>query len=57
MGRSDLPIGIARNLIGKEKIIGATAKTSEQAQEAYEQGADYLGVVELSDDNKGKDDF
>lgn len=44
LGQSDLPIGIARNLIGKEKIIGATAKTVEQAQEAYEQGADYLGV-------------
>lgn len=44
LGQSDLPVQAARNLIGKEKIIGATAKTVEQAKEAYEQGADYLGV-------------
>ena len=44
LGQSDLPIGIARKIFGKDKIIGATAKTVEQAKEAYEQGADYLGV-------------
>ena len=44
LGQSDLPVGIARKIWGKEKIIGATAKTVEQAKEAYEQGADYLGV-------------
>jgi len=44
LGQSDLPVNIARSIWGKDKIIGATAKTVEQAQEAYEQGADYLGV-------------
>lgn len=44
LGQSDLPIGIARKIFGPDKIIGATAKTVEQATEAYEQGADYLGV-------------
>ena len=44
LGQSDLPIGIARKIFGSDKIIGATAKTVEQATEAYEQGADYLGV-------------
>ena len=44
LGQSDLPISIARKLFGPDKIIGATAKTVEQATEAYEQGADYLGV-------------
>lgn len=44
LGQSDLPIHIARKLWGSDKIIGATAKTIEQATEAYEQGADYLGV-------------
>lgn len=33
----------ARRILGKEKIIGATAKTVEQAKAAMEQGADYLG--------------
>ena len=37
-------IKIARKLLGPDKIIGATAKTVPQAIEAYEQGADYLGV-------------
>ena len=44
LGRSDMPIDIARNIFGKDKIIGATAKTVEQALEAYKNGADYLGV-------------
>ena len=44
LGQSDMPVATARKLWGEEKIIGATAKTVEQAVEAYEQGADYLGV-------------
>lgn len=44
VGQSDLPVSIARKLMGSDKIIGATAKTVPQAVEAYGQGADYLGV-------------
>ena len=44
LGQSDMPVCIARKILGKDKIIGATAKTVEQAIEAYENGADYLGV-------------
>lgn len=44
LGQSDMPVNIARTILGEGKIIGATAKTVEQAYEAYEQGADYLGV-------------
>ena len=44
VGQSDLPVYLARKLMGADKIVGATAKTVEQAREAYEQGADYLGV-------------
>lgn len=44
LGQSDMPINIARNLLGNDFIIGATAKTVEQAREAFNQGADYLGV-------------
>lgn len=44
VGQSDMPVYIARKLMGNNKIIGATAKTVLQAIEAYEQGADYLGV-------------
>jgi len=44
VGQSDMPVHIARKLMGDDKIIGATTKTVPQAVEAYEQGADYLGV-------------
>lgn len=44
VGASDMPVAAARKLMGEDKIVGATAKTVPWAQEAYEQGADYLGV-------------
>lgn len=44
LGQSDMPIKTARKILGEDFIIGATAKTVEQALEAFEQGADYLGV-------------
>ena len=44
VGQSDMPVALARKLMGDQKIVGATTKTVEKAQEAYEQGADYLGV-------------
>ena len=44
LGQSDMPIDLARRILGSGRIIGATAKTVPQALEAWEQGADYLGV-------------
>lgn len=44
VGQSDMPVSLARKLMGENKIVGATTKTVPQAIEAYEQGADYLGV-------------
>lgn len=44
VGAEDMPVGTARKLIGKDKILGATAKTVDAARKAYEDGADYLGV-------------
>ena len=44
LGKEDMPIDAARKILGSDKIIGATAKTVPWALEAYEQGADYLGV-------------
>ena len=43
VGQSDMPVRLARKLMGPDKIVGATTKTVPQALEAYEQGADYLG--------------
>lgn len=44
VGQSDLPVACARAILGPDKIVGATAKTVEQAQHAAKEGADYLGV-------------
>jgi len=44
VGQADLPVAAARAIMGNGKIVGATAKTVEQAQEAEDAGADYLGV-------------
>lgn len=44
VGQSDIPVAAARKILGPDKIVGATAKTVEQAVEAWKQGADYLGV-------------
>ena len=44
LGQSDMPVDIARMIVGDKMIIGATTKTVEQAKIACEQGADYLGV-------------
>ena len=44
VGAGDLPVEAARRLLGPDRIVGATAKTVEQAKAAYTQGADYLGV-------------
>lgn len=44
LGQTDMPIHMARKILDTDKIIGATAKTVEQAIEAYKSGADYLGV-------------
>ena len=44
VGQSDLPVCAARKIMGRDKIVGATAKTVEQALKAQTEGADYLGV-------------
>lgn len=44
VGQTDMPVEMARRLLGPDKIVGATAKTVPQALEAWQQGADYLGV-------------
>lgn len=43
LGQGDIPVKEAREILGADKIIGATAKTVEQAKKAEAEGADYLG--------------
>lgn len=44
LGQEDMPIPIARKLLGKGKIIGASVKTVALAKKVQRDGADYLGV-------------
>jgi thiamine-phosphate pyrophosphorylase len=43
IGQSDLPVEIARGLLGEDVIIGVSADNIEQAKQAQEDGADYVG--------------
>ncbi|XP_061337193.1 thiamine biosynthetic bifunctional enzyme TH1, chloroplastic isoform X1 [Gastrolobium bilobum] len=43
VGQSDMSANLARSLLGPEKIIGVSCKTPEQAQQAWIDGADYIG--------------
>ncbi len=44
IGQSDLPVPDVRRLIGMEMLLGVSVSSSEEAGQAMEDGADYLGV-------------
>ncbi|ATF41535.1 thiamine phosphate synthase [Weissella paramesenteroides] len=44
IGDDELPVKVARKLLGKDKILGVSAKTVTRATEAAADGADYLGT-------------
>ena len=44
IGDDELPVSVARQVLGPKKILGVTAKTVKRALEAEEGGADYLGT-------------
>lgn len=44
IGDDELPVSVARRLLGMDKILGVSAKTLERSLEAQAEGADYLGV-------------
>ncbi|MCS7301472.1 MAG: thiamine phosphate synthase [Fimbriimonadales bacterium] len=44
LGQDDLPVALARRIAGDALIIGVSAETVEEAQQAQADGANYLGV-------------
>jgi thiamine-phosphate pyrophosphorylase len=44
LGRDDLPAGLARQLLGPDALLGATANSLEEARRADGLPVDYLGV-------------
>ena len=57
LGQSDFPIPLARELLGKDKLIGGSAATLEEARVCLAEGADYVGFgpvyVTSSKENAG----
>lgn len=44
IGQEDMPLVVARKLLGPNKIIGVSVATLEEALLAQKEGADYLGI-------------
>lgn len=55
IGQDDMPIDTARKLLGAEKIIGLTVHNRDEAIEAEQNGADYVGLGPIFDTATKKD--
>lgn len=44
LGRGDMPVPIARKILGPQRIIGATVRSPEHLHEAVRESADYAGL-------------
>src|SRR4030042_152454 len=44
LGQDDMPLPYARKILGKNRIIGISAGTPEEAEAAEKGGADYIGA-------------
>ena len=44
VGQKDLPAAAARKIIGQDRLLGVSVSTLQEALQAQEDGADYLGV-------------
>ena len=44
IGQEDIPVKIARKILGPKKIIGCSTTNSLEMKEAIEGGADYIGI-------------
>jgi thiamine-phosphate pyrophosphorylase len=44
LGQTDLPIAVARQLLGSNCIVGRSTTNPEEMHRALEEGADYIGV-------------
>jgi thiamine-phosphate pyrophosphorylase len=44
LGQDDLPLSVARDVLGPDRIVGISTHSIEQARQAEKEGADYIGV-------------
>jgi thiamine-phosphate pyrophosphorylase len=55
LGQDDMPLKVARKILGSEKVIGITAHNLEEALQAEQDGADYVGVSPIFKTDTKKD--
>ena len=44
LGQHDLPMAIARQILGPDKLVGRSTTNPQELQRALDEGADYIGV-------------
>lgn len=44
LGQKDLPVGLVRQMLGKQKIVGKSTTNRAEMEKAIADGADYIGV-------------
>jgi len=55
LGQDDMPVEKARQILGRKKVIGVTAHNLEEALEAEQKGADYIGLSPIYATSTKKD--
>jgi thiamine-phosphate pyrophosphorylase len=56
LGQDDLPLQVAREILGSDKIIGISTSNMNEAKEAEKHGADYVGIGPIFDTSTKKID-
>jgi thiamine-phosphate pyrophosphorylase len=44
LGQDDMPVALARALLGTDAVIGASARSPREAESAWREGADYIAA-------------
>ncbi len=55
LGQEDMPVEVARRIVGNEKIIGLSTKTLEQVKQANKLPVDYIGFGSIFPTETKKD--
>lgn len=55
LGQEDMPLDIARRIMGTEKLIGISTRNIDEATKAEINGADYIGVGAIFDTDTKSD--
>lgn len=55
LGQDDMPLNIAREIVGPDKIIGISTHRIQEAREAEQGGADYIGAGPIFPTNSKSD--